>query len=258
MARSRRGKYIALVWSKVTLVVGGLTEVTLELLDEAGNKTQYFQDYTVSNSPSGLFPKVNAIPKLENDKLVGSIPFKIQLDAGASSGAQIVEYDWDFEISQFKYKYPDLTNLQKFQAFDYENWLPNDLLVKLDRCLMTFGMEGRTPLIDKELFRKFFYINDREKINKGFGKYFIRKFLSTRIKKYNSFSKKEGFTIPIAKWISEKSKILEQLLPKVEILNEFIKKDDIRTMCKNIEYNKRLARPLWNIIFISIWYYTYK
>ncbi len=165
------------------------------------------------------------------------------------------KYDWDFEISQFKYKYPDLTNLQKFQAFDYENWLPNDLLVKLDRCLMTFGMEGRTPLIDKELFRKFFYINDREKINKGFGKYFIRKFLSTRIKKYNSFSKKEGFTIPIAKWISEKSKILEQLLPKVEILNEFIKKDDIRTMCKNIEYNKRLARPLWNIIFISIWYY---
>ncbi len=162
--------------------------------------------------------------------------------------------DWDFEISQFKYKYNYLSSLQRFQAFDYENWLPNDLLVKLDRCLMTFGMEGRTPLVDKELFKKIFYIKDKEKTNRGLGKYFVRKFLSSRIKKYNSFSRKEGFTIPISEWISDKSKILEELLPKVEILHEFIKSEDIRNLCKNVEYNKKLARPLWNIIFISIWY----
>ena len=160
--------------------------------------------------------------------------------------------EWDFELKKFKDKYNNLTRLQRFQAFDFENWLPNDLLVKLDRCLMTFGMEGRTPLIDKELFEKFFYINDKEKINKGFGKYFIRKFLSKRIKNYNSFSKKEGFTIPIAEWISEKANILEQLLPKVEILNEFIKREDIIIMCRNVKYNKKFARPLWNIIFFSI------
>ncbi len=162
--------------------------------------------------------------------------------------------EWDFELKKFKDKYNNLTRLQRFQAFDFENWLPNDLLVKLDRCLMTFGMEGRTPLIDKELFEKLFYINDKEKINKGFGKYFIRKFLSKRIKNYNSFSKKEGFTIPIAEWISEKANILEQLLPKVEILNEFIKREDIIIMCRNVKYNKKFARPLWNIIFFSIWY----
>jgi len=75
----------------------GIYEVTLELLDDAGNKTQYFQDFTVSSSPSGLFPKITSIPKIEDNKLIGVVPFKIQLDAGASSGAQIVEFDWDFE-----------------------------------------------------------------------------------------------------------------------------------------------------------------
>ena len=50
----------------------------------------------------------------------------------------------------------EFSNLQKFQYFDYLNWLPNNLLVKLDRCLMAYGMEGRTPLIDKELFCKVF------------------------------------------------------------------------------------------------------
>ena len=34
------------------------------------------------------------------------------------------------------------------QALDCAEWLPNDLLVKLDRCLMAHGVEGRTPFVD--------------------------------------------------------------------------------------------------------------
>lgn len=75
----------------------GIYEVTLELSDDAGNKTQYFENYTVSSSPSGLFPKITSIPAIQDGKIQGQIPFKLQLDAGASSGAKIVEYSWDFE-----------------------------------------------------------------------------------------------------------------------------------------------------------------
>ena len=38
------------------------------------------------------------------------------------------------------------SKLQQAQAADCRNWLPNDLLIKLDRCLMAHGVEGRTPL----------------------------------------------------------------------------------------------------------------
>jgi len=75
----------------------GIYEVTLELTDENGNRTQYFENFTVSNSPSGLFPKLNSIPEIEDGRLEGQIPFKVELDAGASSGGKIVEYSWDFE-----------------------------------------------------------------------------------------------------------------------------------------------------------------
>lgn len=75
----------------------GIYEVTLSLTDDAGNKTQYFENFTVSSSPSGLFPKITSIPEITDGKIEGQIPFKIQLDAGASSGAKIVEYNWDFE-----------------------------------------------------------------------------------------------------------------------------------------------------------------
>jgi hypothetical protein len=40
---------------------------------------------------------------------------------------------------------PGRSRLQVAQAVDVADWLPNDLLVKLDRCLMAHGVEGRVP-----------------------------------------------------------------------------------------------------------------
>ena len=94
---------------------------------------------------------------------------------------------WRFELNQTYIENLELTEIQKRQYFDYINWLPNNLLVKLDRCLMSYGMEGRTPLIDKELFKTFFYIDDKFKIKRGYGKFMIREFLKNKVKHYDSF-----------------------------------------------------------------------
>ncbi len=161
---------------------------------------------------------------------------------------------WKFENSIEIVENLDLTELQKNQYFDYINWLPNNLLVKLDRCLMSYGMEGRTPLIDKKLFESFFYIHDSSKINKGHGKFLIRSFLKNKIQCYNSFHKKEGFSVPINDWIPKKSKILEELLPRVDFLNYFFTKDEIIKLCRSVSYSKKNIRALWHLIFISAWY----
>ncbi|MBD23290.1 MAG: asparagine synthase (glutamine-hydrolyzing) [Alphaproteobacteria bacterium] len=162
--------------------------------------------------------------------------------------------NWDFSLKKSMNLNSELSKLQSFQYFDYLNWLPNNLLVKLDRCLMAYGMEGRTPLIDKKLFAKFFYLDDKFKQKKGYGKYLIRSFLRNKIKNYNSFSKKKGFTLPIEYWIPKKSKYLEEFLPKNEILKIFFNEDEIRFICRNAINNKKMIRPLWHMIFISIWY----
>src|SRR5258708_24156107 len=43
---------------------------------------------------------------------------------------------------------PGRSRLQTAQAADFVDYLPHGLLVKLDRCLMAHGGEGRTPLLD--------------------------------------------------------------------------------------------------------------
>ena len=163
---------------------------------------------------------------------------------------------WKFETSQTFIENLSLTRVQKQQFFDYYNWLPNNLLVKLDRCLMSYGMEGRTPLIDKKLFENFFFIKDEYKINNSFGKFLIRNFIKSKVKYYDAFTKKEGFTIPIEKWLPKHSKFFLEFLPKIEILRIFFSQDEIKELCKSISHNKKAIRCVWHMIFISIWYYV--
>ena len=128
------------------------------------------------------------------------------------------------------------------QYFDYNNWMPNNLLVKLDRCLMAFGMEGRTPFIDKKLFKDLFYIDDKEKISRGFGKYYIRDYLKKKVTFYNAFEKKIGFTVPIYDWIPNKINDLENLLPKQDFLKNYINEDEQKFIFKCVKKNKKICK----------------
>tara|TARA_B100000989_G_scaffold183466_1_gene138069 strand:+ start:71 stop:1804 length:1734 start_codon:yes stop_codon:yes gene_type:complete len=163
---------------------------------------------------------------------------------------------WDFEIKQCKIRNMNqkITKLQKTQLIDFENWLPNDLLTKLDRCLMANGLEGRTPLVDKDIFQKFFLMKDNLKIKNGLGKHFLREFLNKRLKFYNAFEKKKGFTVPIRDWIPEKSKILEKILPRVSCLNSLFSKKEIAGLCKTLKYDAKASIPVWHLIFFALWY----
>jgi asparagine synthase (glutamine-hydrolysing) len=53
------------------------------------------------------------------------------------------------------------TPLQVAQAVDCADWLPNDLLIKLDRCLMAHSTEGRTPYLDTEVAALAFRLRSR-------------------------------------------------------------------------------------------------
>ena len=187
-----------------------------------------------------LFGKKDYLPKGAFNDVLGSKKFQ----------------NWEYELKNLNsfFLKNKVTRLQSFQLFDYYNWLPNNLLVKLDRCLMTFSMEGRTPFIDKKLFNKLFYISDKEKIYNGVSKFYIRKFLNSNIQNYNFFEKKKGFTVPIYEWIPKKINFLRELLLKQDFLKEYFSKDELVKICNSIRTNKKFVKPLWHIIFFTSWY----
>ena len=187
-----------------------------------------------------LFGKKDYLPKGAFNDVLGSKKFQ----------------NWEYELKNLNsfFLKNKVTRLQSFQLFDYYNWLPNNLLVKLDRCLMTFSMEGRTPFIDKKLFNKLFYISDKEKIYNGVSKFYIRKFLNSNIQNYNFLKKKKGFTVPIYEWIPKKINFLRELLLKQDFLKEYFSKDELVKICNATRINKKFVKPLWHIIFFTSWY----
>lgn len=160
----------------------------------------------------------------------------------------------DFKNKTQYFDFKNTTKLQQKQLFDYKNWLPNDLLIKLDRCLMAFSLEGRTPFIDKNMFRNFFFVDDSLKIKNGFGKFYVRHFLKRNLKKYNSFSPKKGFTIPINEWIPKKIDLIKKNLLKLDFLFLFFTEKEIIFLCDEVKNDKKLSKSIWHIIFFSSWY----
>jgi asparagine synthase (glutamine-hydrolysing) len=160
----------------------------------------------------------------------------------------------DFKNKTQYFDFKNTTKLQQKQLFDYKNWLPNDLLIKLDRCLMAFSLEGRTPFIDKNMFSNFFFVDDNLKIKSGFGKFYVRQFLKRNLKKYNSFSPKKGFTIPINEWIPKKIDLLKKNLLKLDFLLLFFTEKEIIFLCDEVKNDKKLSKSIWHIIFFSSWY----
>lgn len=154
--------------------------------------------------------------------------------------------------------FPSLSSLQKVQALDVADWLPHDLLTKIDRSLMAFGVEGRPPFLDLPLARFGFFLEDDLKIYKGQGKYLLKEWLRQHVSSSNPFSKKKGFTVPIEKWLSQKASLLGPLLMQQESLKRWCYPDTIKDLFSSLSYssskNSRKTLACWNLLFYALWY----
>src|SRR3546814_904057 len=93
------------------------------------------------------------------------------------------------------------SRLQVAQATNITDWLPNDLLGKLDRCLMAHGIEGRTPFLDPRVAEFAFTLPDEMKVRRGRGKWLLRRWLDGALPAAKPFDRKRGFTVPVGEWI---------------------------------------------------------
>lgn len=143
--------------------------------------------------------------------------------------------------------------LQIAQAIDCEAWLPNDLLTKLDRCLMAHGVEGRTPFLDPRVAESAFRLPDRLKIQDRRGKWILRRWLDKLLPEAEAFAPKRGFTVPVGFWISEAGSRLGNAIAELECIQEIAYPDRVRDAFKSAS-KKRLGQAAWVLLFYALWH----
>jgi asparagine synthase (glutamine-hydrolysing) len=145
------------------------------------------------------------------------------------------------------------SRVQVAQAVDFADWMPHDLLTKLDRCLMAHGVEGRTPFLDPEVAKIAFRLPDSLKIRKGVGKYLLRRWLDAQLPEADAFSKKRGFTVPVARWIARRGDRLGPLVAASPAIAEICLPGRVEKLFREAE-DKHKGFAAWILLFYALWH----
>lgn len=148
------------------------------------------------------------------------------------------------------------SRLSRAQREDIAEWLPNDLLLKLDRCLMAHAVEGRTPFLDREVARLAFALPDGLRARRGIGKYLLRKWLERTLPQARPFARKQGFDVPVAAWIAGRSRELGELVARAPIVEQLARPDRVRALFARAD-DKRAGVACWRLLFLALWHHRH-
>ena len=148
------------------------------------------------------------------------------------------------------------SGLARAQREDVATWLPDDLLLKLDRCLMAHGVEGRTPFLDREVARFAFALPDRLRARRGLGKYLLRKWLEANLPAARPFARKQGFDVPVAAWIAGQGQRLGELVARAPVIAEVADPARVRDLFARAA-DRRAGVACWRLLFLALWHHRH-
>jgi asparagine synthase (glutamine-hydrolysing) len=160
----------------------------------------------------------------------------------------------DFDIIN----HSSLTGLQKIMNLDFDNLLAGDLLVKMDIATMAHSLEGRSPLLSKELLEYVPSLADEFKVKGKQTKFLLRKLAEKYLPPELINQPKRGFEIPLKKWMDHELKemIASYILPKDAYVRRFVSASFIDHLWErkiNAGDEKR-AKMLWTLFALEVWY----
>lgn len=140
--------------------------------------------------------------------------------------------------------------LKQVQHYDIKRWLPDNLLIKLDRILMANSLEGRTPFIDRTLSSYGYHLPSAQKISGKQGKFIVKNWLNEQLPSAKPFLKKRGFTVPVGSWIAQQHDMLAPLVIRQPELKSLINTSLIPGLYRDAATSGLLA---WRVLFLALW-----
>ena len=149
-----------------------------------------------------------------------------------------------------------LSGIEKMMTLDIINYLPDDILTKVDRSSMAVSLEARVPFLDHRVVEFASRIPVKTKIKKGKGKWPLREVLYKHVPSTLIERPKMGFSIPLSEWLRGPLKDWAE-----ELIDEFRLKEE-GYLCQNLV--KRYwsehqlgthdrSQILWNILMFQSW-----
>jgi asparagine synthase (glutamine-hydrolysing) len=142
-------------------------------------------------------------------------------------------------------------------AIDYQTYLPDDILQKVDRATMSVSLEGREPFLDQRVIEWAAQLPLEYKYNKGNKKFIIKEIVHQYLPKSIMDRPKMGFGIPIAQWLQHELKpFVDQYFDEGFISKQNIfENSEIQRIRKSFYQGRtERAEKIWYLLMFQMWY----
>lgn len=144
--------------------------------------------------------------------------------------------------------------------WDLHNYLPGDILTKVDRATMAVSIEGREPLIDHRLVEFAFRLPLNMRRGALGPKHLLRKILYKYVPSEMIDRPKMGFGIPLAEWMRRDfSKLLDEHLDPAHIARQGILAPDmVAGVLRAFRANdNEAANKVWSLLAFQLWHHRW-
>ncbi len=152
---------------------------------------------------------------------------------------------------------PYFSTLDYIMAVDYQTYLLDDILQKVDRAGMSVSLEGREPFLDQRIIEWAAQLPMEYKYNNGQKKIILKDIVHKYIPKEIMDRPKMGFGIPIDKWLLDELKpFVDEFFDETYIEKQGIFNNNEIQRLRNSFYKGRVERAekIWFILMFQLWY----
>ncbi len=245
---SRYGKKIGSIPGPVRkLAVAAMDTISSESIPYFRNQRNFHSRYDkLKNllsdpSPSELLKNLSQV---FSDKEIKTL-FNTSID----------QLDTAYQSKELKSGYDD--PLSYMMAIDYQTYMVDDILTKVDRATMSVSLEGREPFLDQDIIEWAAQLPSEYKYHNGIKKYILKEIVYKYVPKTIMERPKMGFGIPVEAWLSNELKeLVETYLGDAELkAHGLFNVHVVRNMISEfLNGRKEKYLKIWHLLMFQMWY----
>lgn len=161
---------------------------------------------------------------------------------------------------------PDLETVEPFfnkgqlidslMALDFNTWLPEDILTKVDKTTMAHALESRVPFLSNNMLNLTSKIPNELKLKFNKEKFILRQAMKGKVPDAIYRRKKHGFNVPVHEWLEDGLKSISRELLSKESINKrkLFNYNYVEKLFDNYKKSRiYYSRQIWTLLNFEIW-----